>query len=106
MPYETAIDEPVKVWALFDSSLRQAQGKLNSEQVLSTSSGQVRIFPIAMSWQRRLVKFEKLILITSKRIGQAKILTLVCSSDTANYELEYNCENPLWKVKKVMPFES
>lgn len=81
MPYETVIDEPVKVWALFDKG----------------------IFPIAMNWQRRLVKFEKLILTTSKRIGEAKLLTLICGSDTANYELEYNCENHLWKVKKVMP---
>lgn len=88
MPYETVIDEPVKVWALFDSSIH---------------SEQVKIFPIAMSWQRRLVKFEKLILKTTKRIGQVKILTLICSSDTANYELEYNNDNYIWKVKKIMP---
>ena len=81
MSYETTIDEPVKVWALFDHE----------------------IFPIAMSWQRKLVKFEKLILKTKKRIGQVKILTLVCASDTANYELEYNSESQIWKVLKVMP---
>ena len=81
MPYETTIDEPVKVWALFDHE----------------------IFPIAINWQRRLVKFEKLILKTTKRIGQVRVLTLICASDTANYELEYNCENFLWKLKKIMP---
>ncbi|OGD97301.1 hypothetical protein A3A49_01210 [Candidatus Curtissbacteria bacterium RIFCSPLOWO2_01_FULL_38_11b] len=96
MSHETAIDEPVKVWALFDSSISRAFLRINSEQV--------KIFPIAMSWQRRLVKFEKLILTTSRRVGHIKILTLVCASKTANYELEYNSENYMWKLKKVMPF--
>jgi len=84
MAYETAIDEPVKVWAFFDSS----------------------ISPIGMNWRRRLVKFEKLILVTSKRVGQVKIFNFICASDTANYELEYNSENHMWKVKKVMSLYS
>jgi len=88
MAYETAIDEPVKVWAFFDPS---------------TSSGQSRIFPIAVSWQRRLIKFKKIIFTSSKRVGQVKIFNFICASDTANYELEYNSENHMWKVKKVMP---
>lgn len=77
---ETAIDDPVKVWAFFDKG----------------------IFPIAMNWRRRLIKFGKLILITSRKNGQEKILTLICASDSANYELEYNTMDYSWKVKKVM----
>lgn len=96
MSYETAIDEPVKVWALFDPST-------HSTNSVQASSGQAMIFPIAMNWQRRFIKFDKLILKTSKRVGQIKILTLICGSDTANYELEYNCESNLWRVTKVMP---
>ncbi|MCR4324403.1 MAG: hypothetical protein NUV69_01815 [Candidatus Curtissbacteria bacterium] len=77
------INEQVKVWAFFDNG----------------------IFPIAMNWQRRFVKFEKLIFSSSKRIGDTKIVSLVCASQTANFELEYNAENYSWKIKKVMPLE-
>jgi len=85
---ETSIDEQIKVWVMFDPS---------------TSSGQVSISPIAMNWQRRLIKFTKLIFVGSKKIGQVKIVNLVCASGTANFELEYNTDNNLWRLKKVMP---
>lgn len=78
---ETIINEPVKVWALFN------QG----------------IFPIAMKWRRQLIKFKKLIFVGSKKIGQVKILNLVCASETANFELEYNNDSHIWRLKKVMP---
>ena len=87
MSYETLIDEPVKVWAFFDPS---------------TSLG-VNIFPIAMNWRRRLIKFQKLIFAKSYKIGEVKILNLVCASETANFELEYNTQNHLWKLKRIMP---
>jgi len=38
-------------------------------------------------------------------VGDVKFLNLVCSSDAANFELEYNSDNYSWKVKKVMPRE-
>ena len=77
---ETDVDERVSVWAFFDGD----------------------IFPIAMNWNRRFVKFEKVILKTSRKIGSITFLDLVCASSTANFELEYNSSNYLWKVKKVM----
>ena len=83
---DTLIDEQVAVWAFFDSSI-----------------GPVHISPLAMNWRRRLVKFEKLILVTTKRIGATKILSLICASDTACFELEYNSDNNLWRLVKVMP---
>ena len=87
MSYETLIDEPVKVWAFFDPS---------------TSLG-VNIFPIAMNWRYRLIKFQKLIFASSKKIGEVKIFNLVCASETTNFELEYNTQNHLWKLKRIMP---
>ena len=81
MSYETTIDEPVKVWVFFDRGL----------------------FPIAMNWRRKIIQFKKLIFIGTKREGSVKFLNLVCASDTANFELEYNSENYTWKVKKIMP---
>lgn len=77
---ETEINEKVKVWAFFDND----------------------IFPIAMNWNRRFVKFEKVILKTSRVIGSITFVDLVCASSTANFELEYNSSNYSWKVKKVM----
>lgn len=84
---ETEIDEKVKVWAFFDPL---------------TSSGQVDIFPIAMNWNRRFVKFEKVILKTLRKTGSITFVNLVCASETANFELEYDSSNYSWKVKKVM----
>lgn len=80
MSFETVIDEPIKVWAFFDHG----------------------IFPIAMNWRRRLVKFDKLIFSSSKRVGEVKIIDLVCASETACYELEYDSSTYGWKLKKVM----
>src|SRR3990167_3421695 len=71
---ETEVDEEVKVWAFFDPSSR-------------SSSGQVGIFPIAMSWNRRFVKFEKLIFSSSKKVGDVRLVDLVCASNTSNFEL-------------------
>ena len=82
---DTLINEPVTIWAFFDPSANPSH-----------------IFPIAMNWRRRLVKFQKLILTTTKRIGETKILSLICASDTACFELEYNTGNYLWKLVKVM----
>ena len=83
MSYHTLIDEPVKVWAFFDHG----------------------IFPIAISWRRRLIKFQKLILVTTRNIGGVKLVDLVCASDSGNFELEYNSDSHLWKLKRVMPSE-
>lgn len=80
---ETEVDEKVKVWAFFDSD----------------------IFPIAMNWRSRFVKFEKVILKTSRRVGEAKFVDLVCASETANFQLEYNTSDYSWRVKKVMEKE-
>lgn len=81
---DTEIDEKVPVWAFFDPAY---------------SSG---LFPIAMNWRRRLIKFEGVILKTSRRIGNSNFVDLVCISDTANFQLEYDASNYSWKVKKVM----
>lgn len=78
---ETEVDEEVKVWAFFDGG----------------------IFPIAMNWNRRFVKFEKLIFSSSKKVGDARLVDLVCASDTSNFELEYNTGDYSWRVKKVLP---
>ena len=83
----TEIDEKVPVWAFFDP--------------LSNSG----LFPIAMNWRRRFIKFEKVILKTSRRVGNANFVDLVCASDTANFQLEYDVSNYSWKVKKVMEKE-
>lgn len=88
MSYETLINDPVKVWAFFDPS---------------PNSDQAKLFPIAMNWQRRFIKFEKVIFSSTKRVGETRLVNLVCASDSANFELEYNTGNYLWKVKKVMP---
>jgi hypothetical protein len=80
---ETEIDEKVSVWAFFDGD----------------------IFPIAMNWQRRFVKFEKVILKTSHIVGNVRFVDLICSSQTANFKLEYDSSNYSWKVKKVMSLE-
>ncbi|MBI2327467.1 hypothetical protein HYU92_04050 [Candidatus Curtissbacteria bacterium] len=88
MASDTFINEQVSVWAFFDPSAASSH-----------------IFPIAMNWRRRLVKFQKLILSTTKRVGDAKILNLICASDTACFELEYNSDSHLWRLVKVMSQE-
>lgn len=77
---DTSVDEHIKVWAFFDSS----------------------IFPIAMNWRRRYVKFEKVILTTARRVGNARLLDFVCAGEGANYQIEYDTSNYSWKVKRVM----
>lgn len=86
MTLETFIDEQVKVWAFFDPS-----------------TGPVHVFPIAMNWRRKLIKFEKLIFATSMKIGNKKLVRLTCASDTAYFELEYDTESYLWRLRKIMP---
>ena len=88
MSYATPIDEKVKVWALFDSS--------------NTYSS---ILPVAMDWKSQVIKFKKLVFISSKRIGENRVITLTCASDGANFELEYNNSSQVWKLKKIMPTE-
>ena len=71
----------------------------------SANSGQAfscPIFPLAMQWRRRLIKLEKVIFSSSKRVGQIKLVSLVCESEGANFELEYNSNNYSWKLRKVM----
>jgi hypothetical protein len=88
MSQDILVDESIKVWVLFNPSTP------------STS-----IFPVAMVWKERLIKFKRLVFISSKRIGGAKMLNLVCASESANFELEYEDTHHLWKLKKVMPIE-
>lgn len=83
MSYTTEINEPISVWVFFDYG----------------------IFPIAIKWRKKLIKFRKLIFVSSKKIGQTKILNLICASESANFELEYNGDDYQWKLKKVMPRE-
>jgi hypothetical protein len=83
MTPDTIINEQVTVWAFFDRD----------------------VFPIAMNWRRRLIKFEKVIFKSTKKAGIVKLLDIVCESGDANFELEYNSENYLWKLKRVMPKE-
>ena len=78
---ETLINESIKVWAVFDSG----------------------ISPVAMNWQNRLIKFDKVILKTDLFKGKTKITSLVCTNNNAAYELEYNHQNFLWILKKIMP---
>lgn len=80
MTWDTSIDERVSVWAFFDKG----------------------IFPVAMNWRRRLVKFDKLILTTTKKVGDIHLVDIICASDTSNYELEYNSSTYIWKVKRVI----
>lgn len=91
MTPDTLINESVSVWAFFDRG--------------SPRSGGVGIFPIAMNWRRRLVKFQKLIFTNCRRVGDVKFIDLVCASEGGNFELEYNSDNHLWKLKRVMPKE-
>ena len=86
---ETEVDEKVSVWAFFDPS---------------TSSGQV-ISPIAMNWRRRFVKFEKVIFSSVRRVGGTRFVDLVCASEAANFQLEFNSDNYCWRVKKVMAID-
>lgn len=89
MTHDMLVNELISVWAFFNSS----------------GSGQTKLFPVAMNWRRRIIKFDKLVLATSKRVGQTKLINLICASDTANFELEYNTDNYIWKLKRVMPIE-
>lgn len=86
MSSDTLVDELVKVWCFFDNSLRPGH-----------------ISPIAISWRRHLVKFAQLVFVSSKKVGEVTIINLVCASEGANYELEYNSQTQLWKLKRVMP---
>lgn len=81
------INEAVKVWAFFDDGLPR-----------SVEGG---IFPIAISWRRRLIRFQKLIFQSARKIGETKIVSLVVSADNSNYELEYNLNTFVWKLKRV-----
>jgi hypothetical protein len=82
---DTEVDEPVSIWAFFD-----------------TGHEATRVSPVAMNWRRRLVRFDKLVLTTIRKVGGVKLMDLVCSSEGANFLLEYNSDNHLWRLKKVM----
>ena len=78
---ETLINESIKVWAVFDSGISQ----------------------VAMNWRNRQIKFDKVILKTDLFKGKAKITHFVCTNNNASYELEYNHQNYLWTLRKIMP---
>lgn len=84
----TIIDERVKVWVKFDSS--DPVGK---------------IFPVAMSWQNRIIKFKNLIFKSAHRMGEKRFINLICESDSANFELEFDSESYVWWLKKVIAIE-
>lgn len=86
MTNDAVIDEKVKVWVFFDEFPSA-------------------IFPIAMSWRRKLIKFKKLIFKSTRKIGSTRIVNLICQAEGGNFELEFNTESYLWKVKKVMSDE-
>jgi len=85
MTHDTFIDEKIKVWAFFDD----------------TPSKGTTIFPLAISWRRRLIKIERLVFASSRRDGLTKVVDLVCTGEGANYVLEYNTDTYNWKLKKV-----
>ena len=70
-----------QLWAVFDSG----------------------ISPVAMNWRNRQIKFDKVILKTDLFKGKAKITHFVCTNNNASYELEYNHQNYLWTLRKIMP---
>lgn len=82
---DTEVNEKIKVWAFFDDS---------------PSKG-TTIFPLAISWRRRLIKIERLVFASSRKDGLIKVLDLVCAGEGANYVLEYNTATYNWKLKKV-----
>ena len=83
------INETVKVWAFFDDTPKRGSF----------------INPIAMQWNRRFIKFEKLVFVSTRRAGQVRFVNLTCSSEGATFELEYNTDSGCWKVKKMMSRE-
>lgn len=74
------VNERVKVWAVFDNG----------------------IFPIAMDWNNRRVKFKNLIFKSAHRVGEKRFLSLVCQSESANFELEFDSESYVWWLKRVV----
>ncbi len=80
---ETEVDEKVSVWAFFDGD----------------------ISPIAMNWRRRLVKFERVIFSSARKVGDCRFVDLVCASDAANFQLEFDSNNYCWRVKKIIGLE-
>ena len=75
------INEKVKVIAVFDNG----------------------IFPIAMDWNNRHVRFRSLIFKSAHRVGEKRFVDLVCRSDTASFELEFDSESYVWWLKRVIP---
>lgn len=84
---DTEINEPIKVWAFFDPLTGSGQG--------------TNIFPIAISWRRRLIKLEKVIFTYNQREGGVILTRLVCAGDGATYELEYNRQTLNWHLRKI-----
>lgn len=74
------VNERVKVWAVFDNG----------------------IFPIAMDWNNRRVRFKNLIFKSAHRVGEKRFLSLVCQSEGANFELEFDSESYVWWLKRVV----
>ncbi len=87
---ETEVDEKVSVWAFFPSS--------------QSSLGQA-IFPTAMNWRRRLIKFERVIFSSARKVGDCRFVDLVCASEVANFQLEFDSNNYCWRVKKIIGLE-
>lgn len=74
------VNERVKVWAVFDNG----------------------IFPIAMDWNNRRIKFKNLIFKSAHRVGEKRFLSLICQSGGANFELEFDSESYVWWLKRVV----
>jgi hypothetical protein len=82
------IDERVEVLVRFDST---------------SSVG--KIFPVAMTWKDRTIQFKDLIFTSAHRVGEKRFLSLVCQSDSANFELEFDSESYCWWLRKVVAQE-
>lgn len=80
---DASINQRVKVWAVFDNG----------------------ILPIAMDWNNRRIKFKNLIFKSAHRVGEKRFINLVCQSDTANFELEFDSESYVWWLKRVIAQE-
>lgn len=84
----TPINERVEVLVRFDST---------------ASIG--KIFPVAMTWKNRTIEFKDLIFTSAHRIGEKRFVNLICKSDSADFELEFDSESYCWFLKRVVAQE-
>jgi len=84
----TPINERVEVLARFDPTANLG-----------------KIFPVAMTWKNRRVEFKDLIFTSAHRIGEKRFVSLICKSDSADFELEFDSESYCWWLRKVVARE-